>query len=295
MHVFLTGASGWVGSMVVRELVEAGHTVAGLVRSEAKGEVLRAAGGTPMIGSLADLDLLRRSARAADGIIHTAFGLDFARMEELSREDVLAIETFGDAFAGTDRPIVVTGGFGLSPSGEALTEADRPPMIPGFPRASEQTAFALAGRGLRACVVRLSRSTHGAGETHGFVPMLARLARDTGVSAFVGDGENLWPAVHRLDAARLFRLAVERGSRGEAYHAVAENVPFRTIAEAIGRQVGVPARSLTHAEAEAHFGALARWVAGSGRASSERTRAALDWRPQEVDLIADIDRAEYHV
>lgn len=294
MRVFVTGANGWVGSMVVRELVGAGHTVVGLVRSEAKGEALRAAGGAPLIGSLADLDLMRRGAGEADGIVHTAFGLDFARMEELSREDALAIEAFGDVFAGTDRPIVVTGGFGLSRSGEALTEADRPPMIPGFPRASEQTAFALADRGLRASVVRLSRSTHGIGETHGFVPMLTRVARERGVSAYVGDGENLWPAVHRLDAARLFRLAVERGGRGEAYHAVAENVPFLTIAEAIGRQAGVPARSLTPAEADVHFGALARWVAGSGPASNETTKAALEWEPREVGLISDIDRPEYH-
>lgn len=293
MRVFLTGASGWVGSVVVRELVEAGHAVVGLVRSEEKGKALRAIGGTPQLGSLADLDLLRRAAGEADGVIHTAFGLDFARMAELSREDSQAIQAFGDAFAGTERPIVVTGGLGLSTSGEALTEDVRPPVMPDFPRASEQTAFALAEHGLRACVVRLSRSTHGAGETHGFVPMLTHLAREKNVSAYVGDGVNLWPAVHRLDAARLFRLAVERGACGEAYHAVAENVPFRAIAEAIGRQAGVPARSLTTAEAEAHFGPLAQWVAGSGRASSERTRAALKWEPQQIGLIADVDRPEY--
>ena len=294
MRVFLTGANGWVGSAVARDLLDAGHSVVGLVRSKEKGATLAAAGITPLFGSLTDLDVLRRGAGDADGVIHTAFGLDFSRIVELSQEDREAIEAFGEVFAGSDRPIVVTGGLGLSPSGETLTEDARPPVIPNFPRASEQTAFALAGRGLRASVVRLSRSVHGLGESHGFVPMLAAVAREKGVSAYVGDGRNLWPAVHRLDAARLFRLALERGGRNEAFHAVAENVPFRLIAEAIGRQVGVPAKSLTPEEAGTHFGGLATWVAGSGAASSEGTRAVLGWKPDEIDLIPDIDRPEYH-
>lgn len=294
MRVFLTGANGWVGSAIVRELVGAGHAVVGLVRSKEKGEAVASAGGTPLLGSLRDLDVLRAAAAEADGIIHTAFGLDFAKMVDLSEEDREAIETFSEVFAGSDRPIVVTGGLGLLPPGETFTEASRPPVIPAFPRASEQTAFALAERGLRASVVRLSRSTHGLGERHGFVPMLAAVAREKGVSAYVGDGQNLWLAVHRLDAARLFRLALERGGRNEAYHAVAEGVPFRLIAEAIGRQLGVPAKSLSQPEAEAHFGPLAMWVAGSGPASSERTRAVLGWGPREVGLIADIDRPDYY-
>ena len=294
MRVFLTGANGWVGSAIVRDLLEAGHSVAGLVRSKDKGEALTAAGGTPVLGSLRDLDVLRAAAAEADGVIHTAFGLDFSRMVELSEEDRDAIETFGEVFAGSDRPIVVTGGLGLLPPGETFTEQSRPPVVPGFPRASEQTAFALAERGLRASVVRLSRSTHGLGERHGFVPMLAAVAREKGISAYVGDGQNLWPAVHRLDAARLFRLALERGGRNEAYHAVAEAVPFRLIAEAIGRQLGVPAEALAPEEAETHFGPLAMWVAGNGPASSEWTRGALGWEPREVGLIADIDRPDYY-
>jgi len=245
MRVFLTGANGWVGSAITRELLDAGHTVVGLVRSKENGEALAAAGGTPLLGSLSDLGVLREGASHADSVIHTAFGLDFSKILELSEEDREAIETFGEAFAGSDRPIVVTSGLGLLPPGETFTEDARPPIIPAFPRASEQTAFALAERGLRASVVRLSRSTHGVGERHGFVPMLAAVAREKGKSAYVGDGQNLWPAVHRLDAARVFRLALERGGRNEAFHAVAEGVPFRLIAEAIGRQVGVPARSLT--------------------------------------------------
>ncbi len=294
MRVFLTGANGWVGSAIVRELLAAGYSVVGLVRSKEKGAALAAAGGTPLLGALRNLDVLRAASAKADGVIHTAFGIDFSKMDELSEEDREAIETFGEVFAGSDRPIVVTGGFGLLPAGETFTENSRPPMIPGFPRASEQTAFALAGRGLRASVVRLSRSTHGLGERHGFVPMLAAVAREKGVSAWVGDGQNLWPAVHRLDAARLFRLALERAGRNEAYHAVAESVPFRLIAEAIGRQLGMPARSLTQQEAEAHFGPLAMWVAGNGPASSERTRAVLGWEPREPGLIADIDRPDYY-
>jgi len=294
MRVFLTGANGWVGSAIVRELLEAGHSVVGLVRSKEQGEALAAAGGTPLLGSLRDLDVLRAAAAGADGVIHTAFGLDFSRIVDLSEEDRGAIETFGEMFAGSDRPVVVTGGLGLLPPGEVFTEDARQPIIPDFPRASEQTAFALAERGLNASVVRLSRSTHGLGERHGFVPMLAAVARGKGVSAYVGDGQNLWPAVHRLDAARMFRLALERGGRNEAYHAVAEGVPFRLIAEAIARQLGVPAKSLAQHEVEAHFGSLGVWVAGNGPASSERTRAVLGWEPREVGLIADIDRPDYH-
>ncbi len=296
MRVFLTGANGWVGTAVSRDLLAAGHSVVGLVRSTEKGEALVAAGGTPLLGSLRDLDVIRAGAGDADGIIHTAFGLDMSRIADLAEEDREAIEAFGDAFAGSDRPIVVTSGFGLLPPGEVFREhAPRPPVIPEFPRASEQTAFALAGRGLRACVVRLPRSVHGIGERHGFVPMLAAMARRTGVSAYVGDGQNLWPSVHRLDAARVYRLALERGAANEAFHAVAEQgVPFRSIAEAIGRQVGVEARSLTPEDAEAHFGGLATWVTGNGPASSETTKAVLGWKPGEPGLVADIDRPDYH-
>ena len=294
MRVFLTGATGWIGSAVARELLEAGHAVVGLVRSTTESRSLTAAGVTPLLGSLADVDVLRHGAGGADGVIHTAFGLDASRYAELSAEDRVAIETFGDVFAGSERPIVVTGGLGLLPVGETFTEAARPAIIPAYPRASEQTAFALAAGGLRASVVRPARSVHGVGERHGFVPMLAGIAREKGVSAYVGDGQHLWPAVHRADAARVFRLALERSARGEAFHAVAEGVPFRRMAETIGRQVGVPARSLTPDEAETHFGGLAIWVTGGGAASSERTRAVLGWEPREIGLIADIDRPDYY-
>lgn len=239
------------------------------------------------------MDVLRQGAENADGIIHTAFGLDFSNYEKLAQEDRAAIETFGNVFAGSDRPIDVTSGLGLLPAGETFTEEARPAIIPEYPRASEQTAFVLAQRGLDASVVRPARSVHGLGEHHGFVPQLADIAREKGVSAYVGDGDNPWPAVHRLEAARIFRLALERGAGNEAYHAVAEGVPFRLLAEAIGWQIGVPTKSLTRQEAETHFGGLAVWVTGSGPVSSERTRAVLGWEPRQIGFIPDIDRPEY--
>ncbi|HVG48033.1 MAG TPA: SDR family oxidoreductase [Rubellimicrobium sp.] len=294
MRVFLTGATGWIGSAIARDLLAAGHTVVGLVRSREKAAALADAGVRPLLGDLGDLDAIRAGADQADGIIHTAFGLDLSRIDELAAEECRAIEAFGDVFAGSDRPIVVTSGVLLTPPGETFMEDARPPVDPGFPRASEQAAFALAERGLRASVVRNPRTVHGQGERHGFIPMLAAVARQTGVSAYVEEGRNLWPAVHRNDSAPVYRLVLERAAQGEAYHAIAEEgVPFRSIAEAIGRQLGLPARSLTLGEAPAQFGGLAMWVAGNGPASSARTRAILGWEPREADLIADIERPHY--
>ena len=293
MRVFVTGATGWIGSMIVRDLLKAGHSVKGLVRSAEKGTALTQAGASPLVGFLDDLDTLRKGAEAVDGVIHTAFGLDLSRIANLAEEDRRAIETFGEVFAGSTRPIIVTDGFQTA-DGVLAREIDRPAVVPAFPRASQQTAFALAERGVHASVVRNPRSVHGRGETHGFVPWLAGIAREKGVSAYVGEGENLWPAVHREDAARVYRLALERGARGEAYHAVGEQgVPYRLIAEAIGRQVGVPARSMAQEEAAAHFGNLAVWVANDGPASSEWTRATLGWSPTHPGLIEDIERPEY--
>ena len=294
MRVFLTGANGWIGSAVADELSDAGHSVVGLVRSKESGDALAAVGVTPLLGALTDLDVLRRGAGDADGVIHTAFGLDFSDYEKLSREDVAAIETFGNVYIGSNRPIIVTHGLGVLPAGTVFAEDARPPVLAAYPRASEQTAFALAERGVRASVVRPARSVHGVGERHGFVPMLAGIARAKGFSAYIADGHSPWPAVHRLDAARLFRLALERGVGGEAYHAVAEGVPFRQMAEAIGRQVGVPTRSLNSDEAETHFDALAIWLTGSGTVSSKWTRDVLGWEPRETGLILDIDRPAYY-
>lgn len=293
MRVFLTGASGWIGSMIARDLIAAGHSVTGLTSVPAKAEALRAAGITPLVGALEDIDLLRRGAETADGIIHTAFGLDLSRIGELAAEDRTAIEVFGDVFAGSVRPIVVTDGF-LHLTGEKARETDRPDVVPAFPRASQQAAFALADRGIHANVVRNPRSVHGKGETHGFVPMLAAIAREKGVSAYIGAGRNSWPAVHRLDAARVYRLALERGAQGEAYHAVAEEgVPFRDIAEAIGRQLGLPSIALAPEDAQAHFGPLAVWVANDGPASNDWTRETLGWQPEQPGIVADIETSDY--
>jgi nucleoside-diphosphate-sugar epimerase len=294
MHVFLTGANGWVGSVVARELLAAGHTVTGLVRSREKADALAAQGITAVLGSIDDLELIRREVAKTDGVIHTAFGLDMSKIAQLAAQDNAVIAAFGDVFAGSKRPIVVTSGIFLLPAGEVAREDTRQSVLPDFPRASEQSAFALAERGLHACAVRLPRSVHGQGEAHGFVPMLAAIARAKGVSAYVGTGENLWPSVHRRDAARVFRLALESAASAPVFHAIAEEgVPFRLIAEAIGRQAGVPARSLTTEEAVEHFGALAMWVAGNGPASSAKTRALLAWEPRETGLVADIDRPDY--
>lgn len=294
MRVFLTGANGWVGSAVARGLIAGGHEVVGLVRSEAKGEALRDIGGTPLVGTLMDGRALRKAADEADGVIHTAFGLDLSKLDELVEEDNHAIDTFGEVYAGSKRPIIVTSGVFMTPPGEVFRESARPPAPADFPRASEQKAFALADRGIHASVVRNPRSVHGRGETHGFVPMLAAVAREKGISAYVGEGENLWPSVHRLDAAQVFSLAIQRGAQGEAYHAIAEQgVAYREIAEAIGRQLGLPAKSLTPDEAEAHFAGLAMFVAGNGPASSEWTRRTLGWEPREAGLIADIEQPDY--
>jgi nucleoside-diphosphate-sugar epimerase len=254
---------------------------------------LATAGVEPLVGSLGDQRLLHRAASDVDGVIHTAFGSGFDDYKKLSREDVDAIQAFGDAFAGSDRPLIVTHGLGTLPAGTSFTEDARPGIIPEYPRASEQTAFALATQGIKASVVRPARSVHGLGERHGFVPQFAALARKKRVSAYVGDGDSLWPACHRCDVARVFRLALERGVGGEAYHAVAEGVPFKMMAEAIGQQVGVPTRSLLPEEAAEHFGKLAIWVTGSGTVSTNLTRKRLLWEPREIDFIADIDRPEY--
>ena len=219
MRVFVTGANGWVGSAVVPELIAAGHQVVGLVRSEQKAEALRAAGGEPLLGSLGDLETLKRAASQADGVIHLAFGLDFTKIAEMAREEQQAIEAFGEVYAGSERPVIITSGFGLLPAGETFTEdLLLAPTIPNFPRAQEQAGFAIAEKGVRAAWVRLPRSVHGVGERHGFVPMVASLAREKGVSAYVGDGQILavWEPVPEgldLEAAAALPMVVETAVR----------------------------------------------------------------------------------
>ncbi len=291
MRVFVTGASGWVGSAVTRDLVAAGHTVLGLARSDASAKTVIAAGGEVHRGALDDLDSLARGAKACDGVIHTAFIHDFSDFAANCATDKAAIETFGAALEGSGRPLIVTSGtMGLQP-GRLGTEDDTAASI--LPRKSEQVGLSMAARGVRAMAVRLAPSVHGDGD-HGFVATLVRTAREKGFAVYVGDGKNRWPAVHRFDAAKIYRLALEKGTAGSRFHGVAdEGIPVRAIAEAIGSRLNVPAVSKTPEEAGALLGFIGHILAMDGPASSALTQERLGWRPTGPGLIADLDKGRY--
>lgn len=293
MKVFVTGATGFVGSAVVRNLVEGGHSVRALARSDVAAGKLNAMDVEVVRGSMDDMDSLHTAARASDAVIHTAFDHDFSRFKESCLQDQQAILVMGEALKGSARPLIVTAGLAHIAPGRIAFESDAPVANPAYPRVSDATAQDLAAAGVNAMVVRLSPSVHGQGD-HGFVPMLIAAARATGVSAYIGNGENLWPAVHQRDAAQLYRLALAKGEAGDRFHAAAETgIPFREIAAAIGRGLGVPVASLSEEEAIAHFSWLAAFVGMDARASTEFTRTKLGWLPTAPGLILDMENAGY--
>jgi len=274
LRVFVTGASGHIGSLVVTELLAAGHQVVGLARSDKSAAALSAAGVEALRGALNDLDSLRLGAAAADGVIHLAFMHDFSNFDDAITTDLHAVETMGAALEGSGKPFVITG----HRNGEA----------------AENTVIALAERGVRTSVVWLAPSVHGPTDLHGFIPRLIGISREKGVSAYVGDGFNRWPAVHELDAARLFRLVLETAPAGSRWRGVGdEGVPFRQIAEVIGRHLNVPTVSISQEEATAHFGFLGAIASLDIHWSNAETQERLGWRPTHLGLIADLEEGHY--
>jgi nucleoside-diphosphate-sugar epimerase len=291
MKVFVTGATGFVGSAIVREFISAGHQVLGLTRSDAGAKSLIAAGAQVHPGTLEDLESLRSGAAASDAVIHTAFIHDFSKFKENCDLDRRAIEALGSALEGSDRPLIVTSGTGTLRPGRLGTEEDEAiPSSAGMPRASEEAGASVASRGVRVSVVRLPQVHDRVKQ--GLISYVIAVARKKGVSAYMGDGLNRWPAVHRLDCAHLYRLVLEKGSRRARYHAVAEQgVPVREIAEAIGRGLKVPTVSLSAEQAGEHFGWLGFFVGLDVPASSVLTQEWLGWRPTQTGLMDDLNRA----
>ena len=304
MRVFVTGASGWIGSAVVPDLIDAGHQVTGLARSDASAAALTAAGAEVERGTIDDLDVLRAGAAASDGVIHLAFRHDIAfsgGFEEAAASDRRAVETFGDALADSGKPLVIASGTLMVAPGGVATEQDGHgdaalASLPEGPRVRAATAeltLSLASRGVRSSVVRLPPTNHGDGD-NGFMAAIVGIARATGVSGYIGDGANRWPAVHRLDSAHLFRLALEKAPAGSTLHAVAdEGVPIRDIAEVIGRHLNVPVVSVSPEDAAGHFTWLSGFLGLDSPASSTLTRELLDWHPTQSGLIADLDKGHY--
>ena len=301
MRVFVTGASGFVGAAIVKDLLAAGHQVLGLVRSDKGAEQVAAAGAEPLLGDVNDTDILRQGASASDAVIHTAFNHDFSQFKANCEADRKVIETLGDALAGTDKPLVITSGVGILSYGRQANEDDAnedDAVTVGSdvnPRAaSEEAAAVAAGKGVNVYVVRLPPSVHGAGD-HGFVPMVIGIAREKGESAYINEGQNRWPAVHRSDAASLYRLAIEKQPSLKILHTVAETgVPFREIAEAIGKGLNLSIVSKSGDDIAAHFGWFANFAAMGCPASSDKTREALGWDTKAPGLIEDI-KAHYFV
>jgi nucleoside-diphosphate-sugar epimerase len=304
MRIFVTGASGWIGSAVVPELLAGGHQVTGLARSDASAQALAAAGADVEHGTIDDLDLLAKTAAASDGVIHLAFKHDIAftgDFEGAATADRAAIDTFGDALAGSGKPFVIASGTLMVAPGKLATErdglesgaADAHGAGPSMRAENGLRTLALADRGVRSAVLRLPPTVHGDGD-NGFMAALVAMAREHGNAAYVGDGANRWPAVYRLDAARLFRLAVEQAPPGSVLHAVQdEGVPIRAIAEVFGKHLDVPVVSVSPEEAPARFSWLAGFIGADAPASSAITRELLDWHPTGPTLLEDLDQGHY--
>jgi nucleoside-diphosphate-sugar epimerase len=294
MRVFVTGASGHIGSALVPELLEAGHQVTGLARSDESAAALKAAGADVLRGDLDDVEGLHAAAAASDGVIHLAFKHDFSDFLGNAEADRRAVEAMGEALVGSDKPFVGTSGTLMVAfvEGRLATEED---TLPAGPRIdAENYAIALAEKGVRSSVVRLAPLVHSNLDHHGFTHHIIDCARKAGVSAYVGDGANRWPALHTLDAARLYRLALESAPAGTRLHGVAdEGVPFRDIAESVGRHLNLPTKSITADEAPEHFGFLALFATLDDATSSERTQKILDWQPVQKGLLADLDEGHY--
>ncbi|MGW3308676.1 SDR family oxidoreductase [Streptomyces sp. NPDC001073] len=297
MHVFVTGGSGQTGPTVVAELVSAGHTVTGLARSAAAADLLESLGAAPHHGSLDDHDSLRRGAQVADGVLHMAYGGDFSDLDDMTRRDRAAIEALGRPLENSGKPLVITSGTLVMPENRESTEQDEPDPsgIAGFRIAGERACLDFAERGVRATVVRLAPTVHGP-EDHGFIPMLIATARKSGVSAYVGDGTNRWPAVHRRDAAVLFRLALENAPAGSVLHGVAETgVTMKSIAETIARKLDLPTIALTPDQAAGHFISpfMARAYGLDAPVSSSFTQKLLGWSPTHSALLEDLEYGDY--
>jgi nucleoside-diphosphate-sugar epimerase len=291
MRVFVTGATGFIGSATVQDLLASGHQVLGLARNDAAVEALAKAGIEAHRGDLTDTDSLVSGAKACDGVIHTAFIHDFSQFLANLETDRLAVTAMAKALEGSNKPLLIASGSLMVAHADLATE-DVEPLDPNGGRAAAET-IVLGAPGVRGAVVRLPPTVHGAGD-HGFVPRLIELARKNGFAAYVGDGANHWPAVHRLDGARVFRLGLEKAPAGTRLHAIAERgVPTRTIAEAIGKGLGLPTRSVTPAEAPAYLDFLAGFFAMDNLASSAKTQALLGWEPSQPELIPDMEQSYF--
>lgn len=286
MNIFVTGASGFIGSAVVKELIQAGHHVIGLARSEASAKIIRDAGASVLLGTLEDLEILKQGASQADGIIHTAFIHDFTQYQKAGEVDKTAIQTMGNVLAGTNKPLVVTSGMlGLTPINGFITEES---PVGNSPRPSEATTLALAKAGVHASVVRLPPSVHDKGDK-GFIPFIIAQARKNGVSAYPEEGKNHWSAVHRLDAAKAYRLAVEKAAKGAVYNVVGDqSIEIKTIATLIGKQLQLPVQSVSGEAIVTHFDWMGRFITFEGAAIGSKTQEQLGWKPTHIGLLEDM-------